>query len=148
VVVILAVAGGALGTDAAPTKTERPVGTWEHPVEDGSTWTLVVEQKSLTFKGTMHGNRTVTLTAPGYEVSEEGVLFGYIREMAYTQGENTSNAKGIFPFAFRLKAAEGNITISDLSMRGVDAAGHAGLSGIYVKQADRNATVPAKEVKR
>ena len=135
---------------ATPKKTARPIGTWTRDVST-TTWSIEVQQDCLTIKG-ITGDKIFTLKSPSYEISKEGILYGYIREMTWTdKDEVTSQLKVVAPFAFRLKEAKDNLALSDVRFFGADESTHQGLTGTFQKEANRNAAKPdspAKELKR
>jgi hypothetical protein len=149
-VVLLVAVGSSMADETAKKPTQRPIGTWTRTLVDGY-WTLEIEPNRIIFKAKGPGERISTLSVPKYEISDEGILFGYVREIISTDGDDTSNLKVVHPFAFRLKVADETLTVSDLSIRTLDASGHFAMTGEYKKEADRktdSSAIPAKEVKR
>ena len=149
-IVLLVAVGTSMADETAKKPTQRPIGTWTHALEDGS-WTLEIEPNRIIFKAKGPGERITTLTVPKYEISDEGILFGYVREIISTDGEDTSNLKVVHPFAFRLKVTDEILTVSDLSIRTLDARGHVAMTGEYRKEAEREAdssAIPKNELKR
>jgi hypothetical protein len=147
---VMVVAGAAMADDASKKAPGRPIGTWTRTVEDGS-WTIAVEEGRILFTAKGPGDRIMVLTSPKYEISDEGILFGYVREVTMSAGSDTSNLKVVHPFAFRLKVTGETLAVSDLSMRSVDARAHFVMTGDYKKEPDRNAAKsvsPASELKR
>jgi hypothetical protein len=127
-----------------PAKPAKPIGTWKLSCDDGS-WSIAVENSRLVFTGHGPGERVTTLSAPRYDVSEEGVLFGYFTEVVSTLGEKETRSKNLRPFAFRFKAKGDTLTVSDACVWG---AGIARMSGDYKKEATEAASKPQSSVKR
>ena len=130
-----------------PAKPAKPIGTWKRSLNDGS-WIIAIEDSRLVIKALGPGDRYSTLSAPRYEISDEGVLFGYIREGFTSSGEDERRSKGVWPFACRFKVNGETLTVSDLTVTGIDAASHFGMTGEYKKEAVEAASKPQSDVKR
>lgn len=125
----------------------KPIGTWTRLVEDGSGWQIVIKDKSLAFKSVKSAE--MSATAENYTISDEGILYGYVRELTWTVGENKGQMQVVHPFAFRLKIVGDTMTVSDLQLRSADAKAHAAMTGEFKKETSESAVKPdkSKEVK-
>jgi len=152
-ILIILAAGGALADDPGSDKPAqaRLLGTWTRQHEDGSVTNLTINEKRLHWKAEMPDRGITTMVATTYEISEEGVLFGYVRELSWKNETDNANITTINPFAFRVKVDQETLVISDLRMWGADDQAHQGLSGEYRKAIERSATKPdaeRQEIKR
>lgn len=120
VVSLAALVGVVAGADVEKNPAAH-LGIWTRAASDGSTITLTIEAKRLSWEAIMPGKGTTTLTVPAYEISQEGVLFGYVSLAEWTDGINRSRLPdGRQPFACRLKSTEDSLEISELRMFGAD----------------------------
>lgn len=132
-----------------PAKPAKPIGTWKRSVTNG-TWSIAFEENRLLIKALGPGENVSTLSVPKYEISDEGVLFGYVREGYMKTEENEQRHKGIWPFACVIKVNGETLTLSDITVSGLDAGAHLAMTGDYMKEAVESASKPQpdKEVKR
>ena len=145
-VLALFAAGISMAGDEVKKPLPKPIGTWTHATEHGG-WQLLIEEKQLVFKS-LSPAPEMTATAKNYAISDEGIVYGYVRELTWVVGENKGMSQVVHPFAFRVKIAGEKLTISDLSMRSADAAAHASMTGEYKKETPESAAKPDKTEKR
>lgn len=148
-VLAIVVAGVSMAEEESKKPVPKPIGTWTKAVE-GGTWTISIEESRIVFHGAgaKPEDSAYTAMAPHYSVSEEGILCGYVRELKSQRGEDSSTSKVVHPFAFRVKVTGETMTISDLTMRSADQRTHSDLTGEFKKVIEKNASAPAKGLKR
>ena len=144
IVALTLVASIAFADESA--KPAKPIGTWRCEAETGH-WNIAFENSRLVVTAHGPGERVTTLTAPRYEISEEGVVFGYFGEVASVSGTDELRAKEkALPFAFRFKVKGETLTVSDSRCAGITIGSQ--LDGDYKKEATDTASKPESEVKR
>lgn len=139
----------AIADEEAKSIAAKAVGTWKHSLDQGESCTIAIEKNRILFSAVGPGDLVTKLSAPAYEVSEEGVHFGYVREIVVTSGgDERARIKGIYPFAFRIKVNGETLTVHEINMNGFDAKAHQGMMGDYKRDATEAASKTDKNVKR
>jgi len=128
-VFLITVAVSAFGEE-----TRRPIGTWRGTAHDGSVNTLVIGEKSISWKCETPNKGTMILTVPSYGISGDGVLFGCAREISYShvKGESLKH-EDLFPFACNIDLEGESMTVSGLRIFGFDSKTRQSLCATYQK---------------
>lgn len=127
------------------------VGSWTLSADDGSTITLTITDKDLNWSAEMPGKGTTTLVAPRCEVTDDGLVFGYLNEFRWTNGVDSRATKRLAPFAFRFKRDGDKLTLSEMRLYSFDEKTHKSMAGEYKRApevAAMSATLTGEVVKR
>jgi hypothetical protein len=148
VVVLIAAARIGLGEDSGQPRQsfKSPRGMWTRTCDDGSNITLSVEEKTVSWVAEMPEKGTTRMTCPAYHVSEEGVLFGYMDEVWWTNGVEQRSIKQLFPFAFRFQVDSDKLVMTELKLFGADEKAHKEFMGNYRKAVREGGQSRAKEI--
>jgi hypothetical protein len=91
---------------------------------------------------------TTILIAPKYDLTDEGVLYGFFNELQWKKDSSGRTVKELMPFAFRYTVEGDKLTLKDARLFGVDYKGHQALSGPYSKMETEGASTASKSIKR
>ena len=112
---------------------DLPKGTWRKTHESGATWTVTLDQHSAKWVGKSASGATTTLVAPACRAEEDGIAFGYVKQMFWVNGESKTDHSGIYPYGFAFSVKDDSLSISDFKMVGYGAQIGREISGDYVK---------------
>ena len=82
------------------------------------------------------------MSAPACHISQEGIVYGYVREISWVKGSESQKMTAITPFAFKAQVDKDSLIVSDFRMFGWDVASHKAVLGTYRMSPERSAKTP------
>jgi hypothetical protein len=118
-----------------PLQPEKPAapleGTWAKTCDDDTVVELQIGATSIAWVSRMPQRGTTTMRIPAYAISAEGILFGYVAEMNWTDGNARTSGTMLTPFAFRFDRVNDSMEMSELRLPGANAEAIDSLCGTY-----------------
>jgi hypothetical protein len=135
---LLALVVTAVATAGDPPRLPQslPHGTWRLDIDDGSSWTLTLDDKGAKWVGSDPDPKgmTVTWIAPVCGLTEDGkTLYGYMTQMTWVRDWEIAHRNGVEPFAFAFKADGDSLQVSNFKATGIEPKWFPWIAGTYRK---------------
>jgi hypothetical protein len=131
-IVVVIATSDFVAAEETRTLTAIPQGTWQQKHDDGTIVSLTITDKLTTWVG-VFSDGTMTIKLPGWQLSSEGVVFGYGREHTWATPSATQSVTTLIPFAFNAKFENDQIVVRDLRILGLNEKAITHMVGKYHK---------------